>query len=109
MLVVMELPSASSAHLFATAVEVIGAAARRRGLAVPGFRSPPRVRDANRTLRRRPDGGAVVAVQVRGRAAGDVVADVIEGIVAANGLSGPAAARCRAELFDAASTLSVLA
>lgn len=97
------MPAAtSSAHQFATAVEVLGNEARRRGLVMPGFCSPPRVRDAMRTVRRRADGGAIVAVQVRGRAPHEIVADVIEGIVVANRLRGVAADECRARLLGVA-------
>ncbi len=76
---------------FATAARRLGAAARASGLVVPAFRSPPRVRGARRTLKRYP-GGAVVSVQLRGRSYGDVVADMIDGVLAANRVgteSGP--------------------
>lgn len=53
-----------------------------------------------RTLRRHA-GGAVVAVQVRGRPWVAVVADMIEGVVVANQLAPPAADRVRTELWEA--------
>jgi hypothetical protein len=89
---------------FSTSARVVAAEARRLGLSVPGFRSPPRLAGAARTIRRGRD-GAMVAVVVRGRPLTDVVADLIEGVVIANGLAGPAAVRCRRRLataFDAA-------
>ena len=73
---------------------------RSRRLAVPGFRSPPRLRGADRSLRRL-GGGTIVAVRVRGRPMAAVVADMIEGIVAANRLSGVEADRARAALWAA--------
>lgn len=69
---------------------------------MPGFRSPPRVVGAQRTLRRHSDGaGVVVAVQVRGRPWFAVVADMIEGVVVANGLQAPTGDRLRTELWEA--------
>jgi hypothetical protein len=86
---------------FAAAVRSVSDGARRLGLRPPDFRSPPR-RAADRTLRRRADGTVVVAVRVQGRPAPEVVADVIEGVVTANGLEGAAADRCRHALQAAA-------
>jgi hypothetical protein len=47
---------------------------------------------------RRWDGGATIAVVVRGRPWPAVQADLIEGVVAANGLVPPDSDRARAEL-----------
>jgi hypothetical protein len=85
---------------FATAARRIGAAARAAGLSVPAFRSPPRHPRATRTIRRMP-GGAVIAVRVRQRAFGEVVTDMVEGVIAANRLEGEAAARVRRVLHAA--------
>ena len=52
--------------------------------AVPGFRSPPRLPGVDRSIRRRPDGAAVVAVRVHGRSIEAVVTDMVEGVLAAN-------------------------
>lgn len=65
---------------------------------MPAFRSPPGDPAAVRTIRRRPDGGAVVAVRVRGRALAAVVADMVDGVVAANGLTGAQAEEVRHRL-----------
>jgi hypothetical protein len=54
---------------------------------------------ADRTLRRRP-GGAVVAVHLRGRPWPAVLADMIEGVIAANGLTPPSATRVRTDLWE---------
>jgi len=91
----------SSAVQFAATVRTIGAAARSRGLVVPGFRTPPRVPGAERTLRRRNDGGATIAVVMRGRPYQAVVADLIEGVVVANALDGTEATRVRTQLWEA--------
>lgn len=85
---------------FARVARQLGAAARASGLEVPAFRSPPRVPGAVRTIRRLP-GGAVVAVAVRDRPFAEVVADMVEGIVVANGLGGVAATRLRTVLHEA--------
>lgn len=90
----------SSSLRFARAVQALGQAARAQGLSVPGFRSPPRLRGVQRSIRRWA-GGATVAVVVRGRPWPAVQADLVEGVVAANGLTGPAADRARASLWSA--------
>jgi hypothetical protein len=87
--------------LFATTARALAQAARAEGLTVPGFRSPPRVNGVDRTLRRR-GASASIAVRVRGRPWADVRADMIEGIVVANGLTGPAADAARTALSSAA-------
>jgi len=86
---------------FATAARALGSAARQRGLTVPVFRSPPRVDGAERTLQRTPAGGATVAVRLRGRPFVAVVADMVEGVVVANELSGTDATRVRTALWGA--------
>lgn len=75
--------------------------ARVQGWRVPSFRSPPGVPGVMRTLRRRPDGSSVVAVVLHDRPWVDVLADLVEGVVAANGVRGAEAARCRAALWQA--------
>jgi hypothetical protein len=90
----------SSSLRFARAVQVLTAAARGLGLVVPGFRSPPRLVGVQRSIKRWP-GGATIAVVVRDRPWAAVLADLIEGVVAANGLRSPAADRVRADLWAA--------
>ena len=90
----------SSTACFAHAARQLGAAARAAGLTVPAFRSPPRRSGAPRTIRRLP-GGPVVAVVMRDRAFADVLADMVEGVVIANRLQEPAAARVRGAQLDA--------
>jgi hypothetical protein len=84
---------------FAELARRIGAAARAAGLTVPAFRTPPRRSGVARTIRRLP-GGPVVAVRLRSRPPADVVADMVEGVVVANALTGDAAGRVRATLLD---------
>lgn len=93
-------PVPGTAVEFAQAARVLGREARQRGLVVPSFRSPPRIVGVQRTLRRHP-GGVVVAVQVRGRPWLAVAADMIEGVVVANGLQAPSGDRLRSELWEA--------
>ena len=85
---------------FAHAARVLARAARRGGLVAPSFRCPPRVVGADRTIRRR-GGAAVVSVRVRDRPVPAVLADMIEGVVVANGLVTPEADRLRCELWEA--------
>jgi hypothetical protein len=86
---------------FAAAARVIGDAARRGRFVVPGFRSPPRVAGADRTIRRRADGSPTVSVRYRQRPWNAVLADLIEGVVVANGLPGSRADDCRTQLWRA--------
>jgi hypothetical protein len=85
---------------FADAARRLTLAARRLGLTAPAFRSPPRVAGVARTLRRRADGGTVIAVALRGRPWEAVLADLIDGVVVANRLAGGAADRVRARLWE---------
>lgn len=86
---------------FSDVARRLATAARAAGLVAPVFRTPPRAPTAVRTIRRLP-GGPVVAVRVRSRPFADVVADMIEGIIVANGLRGAGAARVRTLLRSAA-------
>ncbi len=85
---------------FATTARIVSEHARRHGLRVPAFKSPPRVAGAHRTVRRA-GRDTVVAVQVKGRPFAAVIADLIEGVVVTNELSGVDACRARALLWDA--------
>ena len=68
------------------------------GLVTPTFRSPPRVPGAVRTIRRHARDAVVVATAVRGRPFADVLADMVEGVVVANRLTGAEAVRVRTAL-----------
>jgi transglutaminase-like putative cysteine protease len=94
---------------FAEAARALGQEARRLGLVVPGFRSPPRLAGVERSIRRHRSGHVSVAVVVRGRPWPAVLADLVEGVLAANGLQGAAAAQVRALLWAAVHEQSVLA
>jgi len=84
---------------FAAAARLLTGEARRMGYLAPGFRSPPRVLGADRTIRRGPDGG-IVAVSLRGRPFVAVLADMVEGVVVLNQLVPPEADRLRAALWS---------
>jgi len=84
---------------FADLARRIGAAARAAGLVVPAFRTPPRRPGVPRTIRRLP-GGPVVAVRLRSRPPADVLTDMVEGVIVANGLTGDAASGVRATLLQ---------
>jgi hypothetical protein len=92
---------AATSLRFASAARTLGVVARQRGLVVPGFRSPPRLAGAERTLRRRRDGGSVVAILLRGRPWVAVLGDMIEGVIVANRLAGADATRARTALWSA--------
>ncbi|MDQ1375126.1 MAG: hypothetical protein QOJ09_2464 [Actinomycetota bacterium] len=90
-----------TAATFSAVARLLADEARRRGLAAPGFRSPPRLPDAARTIRRQ-GASSVVAVRRAGRSADDVIADMVEGVLVANRVSGAEADRWRAELAASA-------
>ena len=87
---------------FARLARSLGEAARAQGLGAPTFRSPPRLPGVSRSIVRRGP-GVTVAVALRDRPWGAVVADMVEGVVAANRLTGVRADRARAALWSAAS------
>lgn len=73
---------------FAEVVRQLNRAATAAGMRMPGFASPPRLASAKRTIRWLPGDRALVAVRRHNRQPDAVVADMIEGVVAANRLSG---------------------
>ena len=85
-------------------VRLVAAEARALGLTVPGFRSPPRLAGADRSLRRRPGSAPAVAVRLAGRSLESVAVDMVEGVVVANGLHGERAEEVRARLLAVART-----
>lgn len=87
---------------FAGVVRALAVESRRLGLEVPGFRSPPRLPGADRSLRRRPGATPAVAVRLRGRPFVAVVDDMVEGVIVSNGLSGARAGEVRRRLTAAA-------
>ena len=93
--------AAASTADFAAAARLLSLEVRRHRLVAPSYRSPPRLVGVDRTLRRRPDGGTVVAIRVRGRPVTAVLGDMIEGVVVANQLVPPHSDRVRTELWRA--------
>ena len=84
---------------FARLARSLGEAARAQGLRAPSFRSPPRLPGVSRSIVRRGP-GVTVAVALRDRPWAAVVADMVEGVVAANRLAGVGADRARAALWQ---------
>ena len=85
---------------FARAARELSRTSRLCGVTAPSFISPPRRSDVSRTIRRRPN-GTVVAVSLRARPWAAVLADMIDGVIAANGLVGVEADRVRSALWHA--------
>lgn len=85
---------------FAGMARRLAAAARARGLRAPGFRTPPRRPGCDRTIRRYPDGTAMVSVRVGDRLWDDVVDDLIDGVLTLNDLHGALAAEVRLALWE---------
>jgi hypothetical protein len=93
---------------FARLARSLAEAARAQGLRAPTFRSPPRIPDVSRSIVRA--GAAVtVAVALRDRPWPAVVADMVDGVVAANRLTGVRADRVRAGLWRVATEVTELA
>ncbi len=86
---------------FARLARSLGDAARSQGLRAPTFRSPPRLPGVSRSIVRRGPAAVVVAVALRDRPWPAVVADMVEGVVAANRLAGARADQVRARLWAA--------
>lgn len=87
-----------SSLAFGEMSRVLAAAARAHGLVAPSFRSPPRLAGASRTVRRYPNGQWLVSVHRRGRPVVEVAADMVDGVLMANGLEGTAAGGWRLTL-----------
>jgi hypothetical protein len=85
---------------FAQAARTLTNEAQHRGLVGPSYRCPPRIVGVDRSLRRHA-GGVVIAVKLRGRPWAAVLADMIEGVVVANGINATQAFRLRSELWTA--------
>jgi hypothetical protein len=93
---------------FARLARTLADAARAEGLRAPTYRSPPRIPDVTRSIVRR--GPAVtVAVALRDRPWPAVVADMVEGVVVANRLTGVRADRARSDLWQVATDAADLA
>ena len=92
----------SDALVFADRVRAALTVARRFGLEIPAFRSPPKDPAVTRSLRYHDDGSAVIAIRIAGRTVDEMEADIVDGILAANGCDPDASefrAAC-AEAFD---------
>ena len=92
---------AGTSH-FTSAARVLAIRAQDLGLAVPGFRSPPRIVGVDRTVKRgRAGTGGVVAVRVADRPLTAIIGDMIEGVIVINRLTPPDADRVRTLLWRA--------
>ncbi len=89
---------------FAEAARRLGQTCGRLRLICPAFRSPGG-EGSGRTLRRRPDGSVLVSVAIRRRPPISVLADMVDGVLAANGLVGHV--ELRDELWLALAPLAV--
>lgn len=85
---------------FADAARAIGAACRMHRLVAPAFRSPPKTPGRDRALARHGD-DVVLAIRLTGRPFVAVLADMVDGVVVANGVTGPEAEAVRRVMWDA--------
>lgn len=86
---------------FGELARTLSYAARLAGFNVPSFRSPPHVSGKTRTVRRFAGGSCLVSVQTKGRSPNAVMADMIEGVIVANGLTDNLAVAARRTLAKA--------
>src|SRR5712691_11482442 len=91
----------ATAVQFSAIARTLAVETRRLGLVAPGFRSPPRRIGLLRSIRRFTGGGAVVSVRLGGRPVAAVVGDMVDGVLAANRLTGLSADEARAHLLAA--------
>jgi hypothetical protein len=85
---------------FAEVVRQLQRATAATGMRMPGFVSPPRTATARRTIRWLSGDRALVAVRRGNRGADAVVTDMIDGVVAANRLSGSEAETAARKLAE---------
>ncbi len=97
----------TSATQFSECVRAVVQLCRRRGLKPPVFRSPPRIEGVDRSILRRANGTVIVAVRRGQRPLAAVRADVIEGAIVANRLTGESADRFRGLAWAAVDAGSV--
>ena len=90
-------PSVRFAIVAKTITQVVASC----GLEVPGFKSPPRSGDVDRTVRR-VNRGSIVAVRIKDRPFEAVIADMIDGVVVCNDMSTERAGKLRNLLWGAA-------
>ena len=74
-----------TSFMFAETARIIGQVARSHKLSVPTFRSPPKIGEVHRSIRRGTD-FSVVSVSFSGRPYSAVISDMIEGVLVANRL-----------------------
>lgn len=94
---------------FAQIARQLNQVAKAAGMNTPAFRSPPKTRGLQRSIKRRPDGSATVSVSLRGRPAVAVVADMIDGVMAANEPGSTRSAVVRDRLWSAATPFLAMA
>ena len=89
---------------FADLVHVVNDCARKAGLIVPTWQSPPRIAGVDRSIRRREGLPATVAVRFKDRQPVAVILDMTEGLIAANNLdpTAPATLATRSEIVACA-------
>lgn len=94
------MKSQSQSLRFSESVRILSDAARRQGLTVPAFRSPPQRPEVDRSLRRRPNGEVTVAVRIAGRPFASVQSDLIESLLVVNSVDAVQGQSVRSELWN---------
>lgn len=84
-----------SASDYATMAKQLSDLAKSGGLEPPVFQSPTRLPNTDRTIRRRKNGTAVIAINLLRRTVEDVQSDMIDGIITATSLDTDRAERFR--------------
>ena len=85
---------------FAIVAKVLTQVSARCGIEVPGFKSPPRSVDLDRTVRHQ-SSGSVVSVRIKDRPFEAVIGDMIEGVILCNDLPIATAGKLRNLMWSA--------
>ena len=85
---------------FAIVAKILTQVSARCEIEVPGFKSPPRSVELDRTVRRQ-SSGSVVSVRIKDRPFEAVIGDMIEGVILCNELPIAAAGKLRNLMWSA--------
>ena len=91
-------------NAFKNVAEKIQSGADSLGLTAPYFKTPPGISGHTRTLKRTDDEQWIVSVEIKERLTSVVIADMIEGVCAANSLDEKLAGEIRSHLWKSATT-----
>lgn len=92
---------------FSETVRILSGVARQHGLQPPAVRSPPADPTCDRSIRRR-DTGVTLAVRLSDRPFPAVCADLVDGYLTVNGVTGHAAEEVRRDMWAALAKVGIV-